>query len=463
VRRWAITPLLLVALLSACGGKPAGTSPTTSAAPLASKIKHVVIVVQENRSFDNLFHGFAGADYADYGYDHLGRRVRLAPVSLRVGYDISHRYNDFLLAYNGGKMNGFDLVYAGEGQAAVGPPPKNAYPQYAYVPENEIEPYFTMAKRYTLADHLFQSNLDQSFGAHLFLIAGQAAHVINVPSGKPWGCDSSPFSRVPTLGPHRRPGPHVYPCFEFRTLGDELDAAHLPWRYYAPHVDSQKLWAQIGAQRLHRRARQAKAPRHGPDFGQLWTAYDAVVHIRYGPDWATNIVSPETSVLSDIPNGELAAVTWVIPDWKNSDHSDSESDSGPDWVASIVNAVGHSKYWNDTAILILWDDSGGWYDHVRPPQVDDDGLGDRVPLIVVSPYAKAGYVSHVPYEFGSILKFTEHVFGLPPLAASDRRANDLDDCFDFTQAPRPFVTIPTRLTVGDLLRRRPSLVPPDDD
>ena len=106
---------------------------------------------------------------------------------------------------------------------------------------------------------------------------------------------------------------------------------------------------------------------------------------------------------------------------------------GPHGFPPIVNTIGKSEFWDSTAILITWDDSGGWYDHVRPPQLDFDGLGFRVPLMVISPYAKKGYVSHTQYEFGSMLRFAEAVFSLPSLAESDRRANDLVDCFDFEQ------------------------------
>jgi phospholipase C len=195
----------------------------------------------------------------------------------------------------------------------------------------------------------------------------------------------------------------------------------------------------------------------------MWSAFDAIAPVRYGYEWATNVVSPETRVLSDINNGYLANMTWVVPDMKNSDHSSSLSASGPDWVASIVNAIGRSKFWKSTAIVVVWDDSGGWYDHVPPPQLDYDGLGNRVPMIVISPYARRGYVSHTQYEFGSILKLAEERFGLPPLAASDRRANGLLDCFDFARPPRPFTPIGVHITTAQFENETPSLRPPDDD
>jgi hypothetical protein len=130
--------------------------------------------------------------------------------------------------------------------------------------------------------------------------------------------------------------------------------------------------------------------------------------VRYGPDWK-NVISPQTTILRDVPNGSLADVSWVTPDWKDSDHTGSGYNRGPSWVASIVNAIGKSSYWKSTAIVVLWDDWGGWYDNAPPPQLDFRGLGLRVGCIIISPYARvapgarAGYVSHTRYEFGTAL------------------------------------------------------------
>ncbi len=421
-------------------------------------IKHVVIIVQENRSFDNLFHGYPGADWASYGLGHDGKRIPLRPISFAAGYDISHGYRDFLQAYHGGRMDRFDLVRAGRQPGALGKKARVPNAAYGYVPLDETEPYFQMAQRYVLADRMFQSNMDQSFAAHLYLVAGQAAHTVNVPSGRPWGCDATPGARVRTLRTDRTVGNAIFPCFSFRTLADELDEHGLSWRYYAPRVDNGATWMHFLA--MHPGARQEGA---GLEFGQLWSAFDAIVQVRYGPEWSTNIVSPETTVLHDVAQGDLAAVTWIVPDWKHSDHALSRSATGPDWVASIVNTIGKSRFWRDTAIIVLWDDSGGWYDHVPPPQLDYDGLGDRVPLLVISPYSRHGYVSHTQYEFGSILKFTETIFGLRTLARSDARANNLDECFDFEQPADAFVPIATMRNAAWFFKQIPSTIPPDTD
>jgi phospholipase C len=218
-------------------------------------------------------------------------------------------------------------------------------------------------------------------------------------------------------------------------MADLLDAKGVTWRYYAPSSTSDSFY--------------------------ILSAYQAIRHIFFGPDWQKNVLSPETKVLTDIASGQLAQVTWIVPAFNNSDHPGAPA-QGPDWVASIVNAIGNSKYWSSTAIFISWDDWGGWYDHVPPPQIDNMGLGFRVPVIVVSPYAKHGYVSHVTREAGSFLRFTEEDFNLPSLGTRDALVDDFADCFDYTQQPAPFIQIRTVHTREFFLAQRDS-GPPDDD
>jgi phospholipase C len=158
-------------------------------------------------------------------------------------------------------------------------------------------------------------------------------------------------------------------------------------------------------------------------------------------------------VIQDAREGDLPSITWVVPSAQNSDHPfphhDTEHDVGvqgqfgPEWVGSIVNAIGEGPLWNSTAIIVVWDDWGGWYDHVAPPQLDRMGLGPRVPFIFISPFAKRHYVSHVQHEFGSVLKFTEQVFSLPSMHTTDDRSDALRDCLDFTQTPEAFHPIST--------------------
>jgi phospholipase C len=407
------------------------------------KIKHVVIIVQENRSVDNFFNGFPGADTVASGMSH-GGEVKLHPVDLNSPADVDHQHRAFVNEYDDGKMDGWDRVRTLPRQDADFP--------YAYVPREQIEPYWDMAEQYTFADKMFQSNTGPSFPAHLYLVAGQSDFAANNPNhietGRfAWGCDSPLNATVSLIGPRGNEIKGPYPCFNMRTLADVMDDQNVPWRYYAPAIDS---------------------------VGNIWSVFDAIRHIRYGPDWG-NVVSPETRVLSDATNDDLPSVTWVVPTAQNSDHAfpqrrgDETSDltvgqqHGPEWVASIVNAIGQSSLWDSTAIFVVWDDWGGWYDHVQPPQLDRMGLGPRVPFIVISPYARRHYVSHVQHEFGSILKFSEDVFDLPRLGTTDVRSDALRDCFDFKQQPTAFTPIASSVNAAYFLHEVADADPDDDD
>lgn len=200
----------------------------------------------------------------------------------------------------------------------------------------------------------------------------------------------------------------------------------------------------------------------------MWNAPDAIEHIRYGSDYAY-VVAPTKQIITDIGAGNLPNVSWAIPTAAESDHASVTDGSGPSFVASIVNAVGASQYWNSTAIFVVWDDWGGWYDHIKPPQYNYYELGFRVPLIAISPYARPAYVSHTQHEFASILNFVEETFGVtctnpPPncgaLRYTDMRADDLSDMFNYAQTPLAFKQIPAApLSVADQNDTRA----PDDD
>ncbi|HEY1654898.1 MAG TPA: alkaline phosphatase family protein [Candidatus Tumulicola sp.] len=408
---------------------------------LRKKIKHVVIIVQENRSFDNLFQGFPGADTQSFGETSDGQQVTLQPVGLETTWDIDHSLSSYLAACDGTgslpgtncKMDGFNKESVGCGR--YGPPCPNAHPEYSFVPRSESKPYFTMGKQYVVADRMFASNLDgSSFISHQYIIAGQASSAVNYPYGY-WGCDGGPSDTVNTITPQRQYGPQIQACFDHTTLGDELDAAGVSWHFYTSTVNGD---------------------------GGIWSAYQAISHIRFGPDWGSDIITPQSQILQDAQNGTLPGVSWVTPTCGHSDHAGCGSNTGPAWVTSVVNAIGQSQYWDSTAIFLMWDDYGGWYDHVPPPFEDYDGLGIRVPLVIISPFAKKGFVSHVQYEHGSILKFVEDVFGLPRMTASDTRANSpATDCFKFGRKPRAFTPIKAPLKADYFLHEPPDLRPPD--
>ncbi|MFZ0031805.1 MAG: alkaline phosphatase family protein [Candidatus Cybelea sp.] len=445
-------PAVVFALtLAACNGSgvvtpsaPGGSAVTPSGRHHVSggKIQHIVIVVQENRSFNNLFYGFPGATTATYGYDSSGAKINLQPIPLETSWDLEHDSYGFEAACNGTgsipgtncQMNGFNNEWTGcySGRCPY------TNPQYAYVPHTETKPYFDMAKQYVLADQMYASNFDaSSFISHQYIISAQAKRAVNFPGGA-WGCPGGSGDFVGMVGQQRQvPDGYEVVCWNPTTLGDELDKAGLPWAFYAVSYTGTP-W--------------------------IWSAYQAIKHIFYGADWSKDIISPPSQFLTDVSNGNLRSVSWVTPTWTNSDHAGSNSKTGPEWVASVVNAVGESKYWDSTAIFIFWDDYGGWYDPEPPAYVDYDGLGMRIPMLIVSPYAKKGHVSHVPYEHGSILRFVEDVFGLGRLAASDKRANSpAKDAFDFSKPPRPFKAIPSEHRKDYFMHQLPDGHLPDDN
>ena len=438
-----------------------GAGATTQAAATVTvypyPIKHVVIVFQENRSTDNLFHDSnliaEGADIASSGLNSQGDVIQLMPLPLANDYNLAHNHLNFVEMYDDGKMDGADKIPVVCQVGAKDCPPPN--PQFFYVNPGDVAPYFQMAETYTFADRMFETNQGPSFPAHQFIFSGTSAptetsglFAADNPSGgsDPFGfagCVALAGETVPLIDPTGAESSSVYPCFEHTTLSDLLDTKGISWRYYSA------------------------------GFTDIWVAPNAIDHICQpdlptggtcsGPDWNTKIVRPPAQVLTDIALGNLAAVNWVTPPGKSSDHPGANDGSGPSWVASIVNAIGDSQYWSDTAIFITWDDWGGVYDHVAPPIINSYEYGFRVPLIVVSPYAKPAYVSHVTHDFGSILKFIEQTYGLPSLGFADAVADDFSDSFDFLQMPLVFQTIQAPHSEDFFVHDTRPDVPLDDD
>ncbi len=418
VKHFALFPTVLLCVACSNGVASSIPSPPFRASTVEklrrSPIAHVVFLIQENRSFNNLFMGYPGATTATYGYDTGGRKIRLHAQRLGTSWDIDHSSRAFFAACDGsGALPGTDCKLDGWNNESAG----QGHPvdfAYAYVPKHEIKPYWEIAEQYVLADRMFASDLDGSFVAHQYAVAAYASRAVDYPRSD-WGCQGGPSDTIPTLTALRVDGPSIRACFENPTIADEADAAGVSWRFYAGKTNGD---------------------------GGLWSSYQADRKIFRGPDWKANVIDPPSRFLTDIANGQLASITYVTPTFENSDHAGLFGVSGPAWIASAVNAVGTSKFWKSTAVFIMWDDWGGWFDPVQPVFEDYDGLGFRVPLLVVSPYAKQGYVTHVQYETSSVLRFMEDTFGLPQLAESDARANDpVSDAFDYHQKPRPFKRI----------------------
>jgi phospholipase C len=432
---------------SSCGGGGSGGSSTVSA-PATSEpvgpatttpIKHVIIMIQENRTFDDLFSTFPGVNGSTLATLHTGKPYHTTQTTL-TGMDIDHIHPGFEIEYDGGKMDGFDEIHFnanGDG------PPALKYP-LTYVSPQYVQPYWSLAHQYALADNMFETQSSGSFTAHQDLIRGNTyinSHeaIIDFPSRGPWGCDGGPDEVTSTLSDKQVYGFNTGPraCFFWPTMRDLLDAKNVSWRYDVPPIAA-------------------------GSSGYLWNAFDAIHQVRYSSEWTNNVIIPETHIFSQISSGTLANVTWVIPAAQNSDHPYS-IDHGPQWVASVVNAIGGSQYWDSTAIIVTWDDWGGWFDHVVPPQIYFDGLGFRVPMLVISPYTKAGYVSHTQYQFASILKFVEDNWSLGRIGGNDVDANSISDCFDFNQSPRSFEAIQSDLSRKFFEHERPNNIPIDPE
>jgi phospholipase C len=408
--------------------------------------QHIIFIVQENRSPDNLFGSNPkfepGVDIGRSGLNLAGATVQLTPIPLANCYEVIHGHDQFTKQYDKGKMDGASSNPIVPETGCTVPP----NPQYKYVDNNTgtVQPYFDLATNYGWANRMFQTNEGPSFPAHQFIISGTSAPSTtsdlfasdnSAPSG-PVGCLAAADVTVPLISPTGQLT-YQYPCFEHPTLTDLLDDAKKPitWTYYAATASS------------------------------IVTAPNAIDHMC-GPttvngklactaaEWENHVAIPQTRILNDIGGCKLRGVSWVTPNGPESDLPGGNSGLGPSWVASVVNAVGNSKcpYWENTAIVIIWDDWGGWYDHVPPFQTGGQSngwgtsyvYGFRIPMIVVSAYTPQGYVDNNTHDFGSLLQFVETNFGglglIGPGYYADAYSDDLSVFFTLT-SPRVFTPI----------------------
>ena len=489
-RKLEVAVTLLAALSIVASSSGAAPVRPIPAPPATRTFKHVVIIFQENRTPDNLFHGLCLPPYGtatscstspgpkqydiqtDGWLDKTAASGKTSPhaVSLGVNYDLGHSHGSWVSQCD---LDPATKQCKMDGSAGVRCAPHamgacRTSPQFGYVENTTgtITPYLQLASQYGWANSMFQTNQGPSYPAHQFMFGGSAApsssddaagifaseNMIGTGGTGGFkvkaGCASPATTRVqlispagesavpPKVAPSPIPSP-IYPCFERKTLTD-LFAGGVTWRYYAPSP-----WT-------------------------IWTAPNSINHICVpnghtttsacaGPIWKKHMdFHPPDVVDKDIKNCALRSVSWVIPAGLYSDHAGSDKGTGgPAWVAKIVNAIGTnttcdgSGYWQDTAIFITWDDWGGWYDHVAPtiastPQ-GDYSYGFRVPMVVVSAYTPKGYINNAHHDFGSILRFVERNFGITEGAldfADARSQTDLRAFFTMSAPPRAFVPIP---------------------
>lgn len=449
------------------------------------RFEHVVVIVQENRTPDNLFQALCDtpeacspnpgiSQYNIQTHDWLdktqaGGVIQPLSIPLASHYDLDHAHGAFVtqcnLASKTGKcaMDGAALVPCGHGAC-----PAQAAFRFVDNSTGILNPYLMLAREYGWANYMFQTNQGPSFPAHQFIFGGTSApnaaddaagiFVAENLAGTAQiaGCIATASTEVRLISPPDIEKEFIYPCFEHETLPDVLPS--VGWRYYTPSA------------------------------GSIWTAPNAIRHICQpnlpsggtceGAEWLNHVDLKPADILTHIQNCQLRDLSWVVPTGQNSDHSGLNDGGGPDWVASIVNAIGGSgcrnpdgsSYWESTAILITWDDWGGWYDH-EPPEILPQPQGDyqygfRVPLIVVSAYTRPGLIENSRHDFGSILRFIEHNFGAREgtLNFADARASDaLEGFFDFRLFPRVFAQIPSARSAESFINdNRPPLDPDDD-
>jgi phospholipase C len=301
-------------------------------------------------------------------------------------------------------MDAFNIgETVGNGKAGCTQAP---YPCYIEGIQSVIPNYWMMAQHFVLDDNNFSSLRGPSFPNHLFTVAAgsgatlQTSAITN-PTDNIWNCTSASTTTVTLYN-----GTKVYPCFTFSTLADEMTAAGVSWKYYAP----------------------------GPtDKADHWDAIKA-----FKQDYQSSNIALDNQFLTDASAGTLPSFSWLTPPEAVSEHPANTSCNGENWTVQYLNALEQGPDWSSTAVFLTWDDYGGFYDHVAPQNVDGVGLGFRAPFLVISPYAYAGdnpsntHISHDATEFSSILKFAEETFGLASLGRRDVSAGDLGGLFDFS-------------------------------
>ena len=417
---WLIAALVVAFAGVSANALPPADAPAQSKKPPAgiTQIQHVVFIIKENRSFDHYFGQFPNAEGATTGMISTGQVIPLWRSPDITPHDQDHTWQGFKNLLDGGKMDRFDLLHKTN--------ENGEFMAYVQMTKDDIPNYWAYAQHFVLADHMFASMDGASFPNHLYTIAADGLGTLEIPTGGEggkgsWGCDANPKITVPVMAVNGAIS-DVFPCFDPQTLADSLNTKGVSWKYYAPPVGER---------------------------GYVMSTFDAVKHIRDSGYWNANVVPPEQFAI-DAAKGQLPAVSWIVAG-AQSEHPPAGTCDGENWSVEQVNAImqGPIEQWNSTAVFLLWDDWGGFYDHVVPPVKDRFGLGIRVPAIIISPYAIAGKISHTNYEFSSVLKFIEEDFGLPPLTKRDATANDLTDSFDFNQTPiPPFVLTPRACPVA---------------
>jgi phospholipase C len=365
-------------------------------------VQHVVIIVPENRSFDHVFGTYPGAEGALMGHMKNGVAVNLAHSTDPPLANCGHTWSDAHHDIDAGKMDGF---------AAFCPTINGVNQAYVQLWQSDIPQLWSLAQSGVVLDHMFAPIAGPSFTSHWFIIAAQTADFIDNPTNSHvWGCSAPATTTARNMDAVTGVITKQFPCdiraghtAPVQTISDLADAAGVTWAAYTPL--------------------------EGEDEGFTWVGWDYVYHLRYGADWQTNMHDID-SFPADVAAGTLAQITYLIPPFKASGHPMASMHDNEAWIMANVNALQASPEWASTVVIVVYDDWGGYYDHVPPPSVDKFGDGIRVAAWVNSPLLTApGSVDHTVYDFGSILKFAEDQFALGCLNARDCNAASMSGEF----------------------------------
>ncbi len=393
----------------------------------AALIKHIVVIMQENRSFDEYFGTFPGANGLppsecmplNASNPGLGC-VKPYHTPNFTNIDLQHNMASSLTSIDKGKMDNFIVGEDGLNQTM-------AYQDSATIPN-----YWTFAQKYVLADNFFSSVLGWSMPNHWYSIAGQAP-AVSIPDF----IDPSSTNATKTT--------YLSQANAITTAADIINGTgKISWKYYDLNFGS------IVPGGYH----NAILNGYVMDFWNPFASKASTYTVSYSPHFV-----PHTQIFADLQNNSLPQISWVIPPDYLSEHDPASSHVGMIWTTDVIDSIMNSSAWNSTAIILTFDDYGGYYDHVVPPGIDQAGSGIRVPALIISPYARAGYIDHTQYIFESTLKMMEWKFNLSTLTARDANANNLLNAFDFTQKPRP--PTPIHLSANDLAQLVPLYIVPN--
>ncbi len=370
-------------------GGTAWRPPTTLSAP-SGQIEHILFLIQENHSFDNYFGTYPGADGFPKGIKvpaEPGGEPFIVPFhfTFDLTHDLPHSWESAHAAIHGGKNDGWIMA-------------EQSLDTMGYYDRTDIPNYWAYADHYTLCDQFFSSLAGASLPNHLYAVAAQSGEIINNDylRGKPTG-----------------------EGIKFQSLAELLDSANVTWKYY--------------------RGENPKPRGAHPKKFDLLNPLPGFKSFMKSKKLMTHLVST-TEYFRDLCEGTLPSVAWIVPTIKESEHPPEDIHVGMWYVTSCINALMKSPYWKNTVLVVTWDDYGGFYDHVAPPQVDKYGYGPRVPAIVISPFARAGFIDKTRYDFTSVLRFIEDRFNLRPLTPRDRLANSIEKSLDLSQQPlNPFL------------------------